>query len=167
MEPGREAGLVLSAQQGDLESYWELMQHYQPRVYRVAFALTRDRAAAGRLTQDTLVGGWENLSELPVGRPLLPWLLRAMRRPLTAARCPDPGATLDAAESARARSLGAAFADLDADEQLVLALGVLDKLTFETIGLVIGVPARTVPSRLAAAREHLHARFIAHANAHG
>ena len=166
MEPGREAGLVLSAQQGDLESYWELMHHYQPRVFAIAFAILRDRDLAARLAQDALVEGWEDLRDLPVGRPLLPWLLRALRKPLISSRRVEivPGA--DAPESSRARALGAAFAEMGVEEQLILALGVVEGLHAEAIGTVMAIQPGAAASRLATARGRLYTRFIAHANAH-
>lgn len=162
MEPGREAGLVLSAQQGGFESYWELMQHYGRPLYRMAFALTRDREQAGLITLNALIEGWRNLKHLPVGRPLLPWLLRSVRALVVRQRRrADPPPATEAASRGRAAVFHAAFSELSTDEQMILALSVVERLPHGAIGLALEVPAHKALSRLSAARERLRARVSA------
>ncbi|MGH7743081.1 MAG: RNA polymerase sigma factor, partial [Candidatus Eiseniibacteriota bacterium] len=79
MEAGREAGLVLSAQNGDRGAYMELVDHYSRPLHRLSYALTRQAEDAIELTHDALVYGWKNIKHLPVGRPFCPWLYRATR----------------------------------------------------------------------------------------
>ena len=81
MEAGREAGLVLSAQQGDRASYLELVEHYAPAIYRLAHSLTPHPEDTLDLARETFIHGWKNIKHLPVGKPLYPWLMRAARKP--------------------------------------------------------------------------------------
>ena len=162
MESGREAGLVLSAQQGSVESYWELMQHYGRPLYRMAFALTRDREQARRIAGDAFVQGWTTLRHFPIGRPLLPWLLRSVRALVVAQRrrgAADAGA--GRALRGRAAVFDAAFSELSIDEQILLVLSVVERLPHGAIGLTLEVPPHRALSRLSAAQEHLRSRVAA------
>jgi RNA polymerase sigma-70 factor (ECF subfamily) len=170
MEAGREAGLVLSATQGSFESYWELMEHYQRPLYRLAFALTRDRDDAAQVTHETLIQGWRQLKQFQVGHPFLPWLLRTLRGLSVAARRRRAGEPLPATAGpggARARVFRAAFAELSVNEQLVLALGAVEHLPHHAMGVMLEVPAHTALSQLSAARERLRARVAAHSKGDG
>ena len=167
MEAGREAGLVLSATQGSVESYWELMEFYQRPLYRLAFALTRDRDEAAEVTRDTLVQGWRQLKHFQVGHPFLPWLLRTLRGLSVAARRRRAGEPLTMAGDQRARDFHAAFAELSVNEQLVLALGAVERLPHHAMGVVLEVPAHTALSQLSAARERLRVHVEARARGNG
>lgn len=160
MEAGREAGLVLSAQQGDRACYMELAEHYTPALYRLAHALTQNSEDAIELSGETLIHGWKNIKHLPVGRPFYPWLMRAARNLSIAIRrrraghgeSPLPG-------SARARAFLGAFGELTPDEQVVLVMRVVDGLSYQDIASALELPTRTAMSRVAAARERLRARL--------
>jgi len=164
MESGREAGLVLSAQQGSVESYWELMEHYGRPLYRMAFALTRDREQAGLTTLSALVQGWKNLKHLPVGRPYLPWMLRNLRALVVGQRRrgeAGAGAKPEAPLRGRAAAVHGAFLELSIDEQMIIALSVMERLSYGAIGHTLDLPAHKALSRLSAARERLRARVAA------
>ena len=93
IEAGEEAGLVLSSQQGEIAGYRELVLHHRLSIYRAALELTYDRAKAAWLMQQTLVLGWQQIEDLPVGRPFVPWLVSLMRKLHAGGRGPaDAGA---------------------------------------------------------------------------
>jgi RNA polymerase sigma factor (sigma-70 family) len=164
MEAGREAGLVLSAQQGDRASYLELAEHYSRALHRLAYALTRHHDDALDLTRETLIHGWKNIKHLPVGRPFYPWLMRAVRNLSIAVRRTRAGQGEPAPRgTARERVFLAAFADLNADEQMVLTLRVIEQLPYPDIATALEVPTRTAMSRVATARERLRTRIGARA----
>jgi RNA polymerase sigma-70 factor (ECF subfamily) len=162
MEAGREAGLVLSAQRGDRASYMELVEHYAPAIHRLAHALTRQPDDALDLARETLVHGWKNIKHLPVGRPFHPWLMRAARNLSIGMRRRRAGAEDEASNaprrSAREVFLGA-FSQLTPDEQIVLVMSVVERLTYANIATALEVPVRTAMSRVATAREHLRERI--------
>jgi RNA polymerase sigma-70 factor (ECF subfamily) len=163
MEAGREAGLVLSAQHGDRGAYMELVDHYSRPLHRLAYALTRHAEDAIELTHDAFVYGWKNISHLPVGRPFCPWLFRATRNLSIAVRRRRAGQGDTPVGPARQRAFLTALSDLTPDEQLILALRVGEKLSYQDIGTTCELPARTVLARVASAREHLRARLAARA----
>ena len=164
MEAGREAGLVLSAQNGDRGAYMELVDHYSRPLHRLAHALTRHPEDAIELTHEAFVYGWKNISHLPIGRPFCPWLFRATRNLSIAVRR-RRASHGDAAATGpvRHRVLLAALSDMTPDEQLLLALRVGEKLSYQDIGTTCELPTRTVLARVASAREHLRARLAARA----
>lgn len=160
MEAGREAGLVLSAQQGDRASYLELVEHYERPLYRLTYALTRHDDDAVDLARESLIHGWKNIRHLPVGRPFYPWLMRTARNLSIVVRRRRAGlGEAPPAGTARQRVFLAAFSDLNPDEQMMLAMGILERLAYPEIATTLEVPTRTAMSRLAAARERLRSRI--------
>jgi len=160
MEAGREAGLVLSAQQGDRASYLELVEHYAPAIYRLSHALTPHPDDTLDLARETLIHGWKNIKHLPVGRPLYPWLMRAARNLSIVVRRHRAGlGETPPTGGSRERVFLGAFSDLTPDEQVVLVMRVVERLAYTEIATALEVPTRTAMSRVANAREHLRTRI--------
>ncbi len=182
LEPGEEAGLVRRAQGGEAAAFTAIVRAYQRSVWRVAWSLTRNAADADDLAQETFVRAWQALPRFRVGEPLYPWLARiAMnlafslhrrrrRRPESALEplveagrqwsgTEDP--ERDAAERERAERLARAFAELSEEHQAVLALRVVEDLSYEEIAGTLHVPVGTVMSRLSRARAELRRRLAA------
>ena len=170
--PGDDA-LVASAQKGSEAAFAELVRRYQRAVYRVAWALTRNDADADDLAQEAFVRAWGAIGRFEIGQPLYPWLARITtnlayslfrrrkRRPETPI---EPlleagmqfGVEDDPAEHAvtdeRNANLRACFSQLSPEHQAVLALRVVQDLSYEEIARALNVPTGTVMSRLARAR---------------
>ena len=170
--PGDDA-LVASAQKGSDAAFAEIVRRYQRAVYRVAWALTRNDADADDLAQEAFVRAWGAIGRFEIGQPLYPWLARITtnlayslfrrrkRRPETPI---EPlleagmqfGAEDDPAEHAvtdeRNANLRACFAQLSQEHQAVLALRVVQDLSYDEIARALNVPMGTVMSRLARAR---------------
>lgn len=170
--PGDDA-LVASAQKGSEAAFAEIVRRYQRAVYRVAWALTRNDADADDLAQEAFVRAWGAIGRFEIGQPLYPWLARITtnlayslfrrrkRRPETPI---EPlleagmqfGVEDDPAEHAvtdeRNANLRACFAQLSQEHQAVLALRVVQDLSYEEIARALNVPTGTVMSRLARAR---------------
>ena len=182
LEPGQEAGLVRAAQGGDEAAFAEIVHHFQRRVYRVAYALTRNAADADDLAQETFVRAYQAIGRFRVGEPLYPWLARIAtnlafslfrsrkRRPETPLEPlvesgrqwgvdDDPADA--AAEEERRRHMQHAFAQLSPEHQAVLTLRVVEDMTYDEIARTLNVPVGTVMSRLSRARTELRSRFKA------
>lgn len=171
MEAGREAGLVLNAQRGDLDAMLELMRHYQRPLWRVCFAFARDVVEAERLAQDTARRALRNLKQLPVGQPFFPWLARlartlAISRSRRAAgerddsaRRPDgrrwSSGALGAHDLAYQQHLLAAFAELSVEDQMLLGLRLFERLSYADIAKVAGTAVPATMHRIAALREKI------------
>jgi RNA polymerase sigma-70 factor, ECF subfamily len=160
MEAGQEAGLLLSAQQGDCDAFLELVAHYRFPLYRLAYALTRNENDARVLARDAFVLAWKNLKSLPVSRPIYPWLVRTVRNLSSnfRKRRTDGRGLGHASASPRERATVMAYAELGIDDQVILALRLIQHLTYEDLSTVLEVPTRTAMSRLTTAREQVRSR---------
>lgn len=175
METGREAGLVLSAQRGDVNAMLELLSHYQRPLWRLCFAFACDVVEAERLAQDTARRALRNVRQLPVGQPFFPWLARIARTLAIARARRKTGGNRDRREGHLRRpngerwssgALGAhhieyerkvldAFADMPADDQMLLALRLFERLPYADIATVSGVALAPTMHRIAALRERI------------
>jgi len=176
LDPGEEAALVRAAQGGDAASFTAIVRHYQRPVYRIAYGLTRNTADADDLAQETFVRAYQALGRFRVGEPLYPWLARIAtnlafslfrrrkRRPETAleplveagrqwASNDDP--IEEVARSQRGERVQKAFARLSEEHPALLALRVVQDLSYEEIATTLRIPPGTVMSRLSRARAEL------------
>lgn len=139
---------------------------------RYAFALTRNRAEADDLVQETLMRGHEQRRQLAAGKPPGPWLRAILRnRFLDRRRQAQSESRREAAyaelspqvvdppqdSALRLSQLREAFLDLPDDQREALALIAVEGLSYAEAGLQIGVPAGTVMSRVSRARARLRA----------
>jgi len=176
LDPGEEASLVRSAQGGDAAAFTAIVRHYQRPVYRIAYGLTRNTADADDLAQETFVRAYHAIGRFRVGEPLYPWLARIAtnlafslfrrrrRRPeapleplMEAGRqwAADDDPVEDVARSERGERVQKAFAQLSEEHQAVLALRVVQDLSYEDIAATLRIPPGTVMSRLSRARAEL------------
>jgi len=173
LEPGREAGLVLSAQKGERPAFLELIREYQRPLFRLCFAFARDPSGAAHLAHEASLHAWRGLRHLPVGRPFFPWLARIARNlavtrerrragdqpgrlPLTrpsGEAWNTPGT--DAADIARDQRALVAFAQLPPDEQMILALRLSERLDYAALGSVFECQLGAAMHRLSVVRERL------------
>jgi RNA polymerase sigma-70 factor (ECF subfamily) len=172
MEAGREAGLVLSAQRGDVNAMLELLRNYQRPLWRMCFAFTREVVEGERLVQDTSRRALRNLKQVPVGQPFLPWLARIARTlavarsrrragddPASGPRRPNgdrwSSGALGAHDLEYQRAVLAAFGELSPDDQLLLAMRLFQRLPYSEIAKIGGLAQPTTMHRIATAREKI------------
>ncbi len=172
MEAGREAGLVLSAQRGDLDAMLELLRNYQRPLWRLCFAFTCEVVEGERLVQQTSRRALRNLRQLPVGQPFFPWLARIARtlaiararrragdEPPTGLRRPNgdrwSSGALGAHDLEYQKAVLAAFGELTPDDQLLLAMRLFQRLPYAEVAKVAGLALPTTMHRIAAARERV------------
>jgi RNA polymerase sigma-70 factor (ECF subfamily) len=173
MEAGREAGLVRTAQRGDLDAMLGLMRHYQRPLWRLCFAFTCDVVEAERLAQDVGRRALRNLRQLPAGQPFFPWLARLARTLAISRSRRTTGDARDRREGHLRRpngerwssgALGAhhleyerkvldAFANLPAEDRTLLALRLFERLPYAEIAVVAGIALPPTMHRIAALRE--------------
>lgn len=172
IESGREAGLLLLAHQGDTAAFGELLRaHLQP-LHSLCFALVCNGEGARHLMCETASLAWRSIGQLPVGRPFYPFIARIARnlavahqrrgagipRKLSAQRPsgePWGGSTGNPALIAEEQRLVGVYQELSPDERLLLALRLVQGLTYPRIAVVLDVPIGSVMHRLQA----LRARF--------
>ena len=138
-----------------------------PRLRRYARALTGDAARADDLVQDTLERALAKLDLWQPGSDLRAWLftlmhnlfvnqLRGQRSQDTALdEVPEIPVSGGQMEALAARDLHAALLRLPEDQRAVILLVGLEQFSYAEAAQVLGVPAGTVMSRLARARERM------------
>jgi RNA polymerase sigma-70 factor (ECF subfamily) len=168
-----EAGLLSKALGGNLFAFEEIVKRYERRVYGTALRIVRRHDLADDVAQETFLRAWQRLSSFDLERPFGPWVCRIaanlainhVRSPVAREEGlpedrPDPP---DAGQTPLARVLDAeaervlqgALRDLPAEQRAVLTLRVVEEMSYKEIAEALGVPAGTVMSRLARARDRL------------
>ena len=147
-----------------------------PRLRRYARVLTADLRRADELVLDTLTSAWRWRSPAAPWPQLRHWLFAVMHRLHGKRGAREPhepppllGASRDAVDAREIPLPATRLARVDADEMLarfsllpaeqreVLALVVLEGLTYTEVADVLDVPVATVMSRLRSARERMRA----------
>lgn len=163
------------------------------RLFATALRLTRNRADAEDVVQDTMLRAWRALASFQRGTRFEAWIFRILhnaflnrrRKESLAPEARDPESFDPAARSEIApdvRSLGElpALADRHFDDRVKAAVDELPEvyripfllfsmadLTYEEIAAAQGVPMGTVMSRLHRARAHLKTRLAGYARDEG
>jgi RNA polymerase sigma-70 factor, ECF subfamily len=171
-----EEALVARAQRGDRLAFEALVDGRLEPTFRSALAILGNEADARDATQDIFVRVWRNLPQLRGADRFAPWFGRivvntcrsAVRgrgrrrvREIQVASLPDGGANLTDrrmehdARTADIDLLGRALDRISPAERTLLALHHHEHLGLEDVGALLGIPARTVKSRLFSARRSL------------
>ena len=161
------------------------MRRYQRPIISLIARMTKDRALAEDLAQETFVKAFRSLAAFDTTRRLSSWLFRiahntaldALRR----SRSPVLSASAAAAPSGRAaedpasppepdpverealgNALEAALAQLRPEHSAAIVLRYEEGLSFDEIGIVLGIPEVTARSHVHRARKEL-ARLLTEA----
>ena len=166
-----ERALVDRARDGDREAAGALFERHWPRAWRIAFAITGNRAHADDAAQVALIRALSALERFDSSRPFRPWLDRIATRaaidqlrrsgPVPVENVPewaDP--SVDARDGTDlADSLMAGVMQLAPDRRVVVVLRYWVDLSVEEIADVLGTPPGTVASRLSRALAELRKRI--------
>ena len=171
-----DAGLVERARQGDHDAFAALIDGRVEPTYRTALAILGNEADARDATQDTFVRAWRSLPELRDPERFSAWLgrilvntcrtaMRGRRRRLVREISVGDFPTDDAWSGPSLASPDESTADVDlvaraldripVSDRTLLALHHYEHLPLEQIAQMLGVPAKTVKSRLFTARRAL------------
>lgn len=163
--------LVQACLSGDAGAFASLVDSYQGQVYNVALQITGSRDDAMDVTQSAFVKAYEKLASFDLDRRFFSWLYRiAVNEALNLRRrrgresslpsdlvelASDPEADVSRAETARLLHL--ALRELTPRHRAVVVLKHLQGLSYREIADILGVPEKTVKSRLFSARQRLRA----------
>ena len=165
-----ERGLVRAAREGNRQAFLTLVDHYQRPLYRLAFALARRRGDAETITRESFARAWTGIHAIPDGKRFFPWLLRMARNlSVTQARrragepTVAPKLRADASQEERDEASNEyrivdAFRSLRPDEQVALALRVVEGLRYGAIAEWLDQPVGVTLTRLSTARGFLLAK---------
>ncbi len=176
-----EQGFIRAAQKGDTASFNQLVRAYQVQVYRTAYRVLGDQAAAEDATQDAFISAFKHIRSYR-GGSFKAWLLRIVtnacydqlrvrqRRPTASLEAllidpDDPAPGIDRAapdspqDAAERQELNAAIQKglqtLPADQRMTLVLVDIEGFSYEEVAESTNANVGTVKSRLSRARAHL------------
>ena len=161
--------LVQACLAGNSAAFASLVDSYQAQVYNVALHITGSRDDAMDVTQSAFVKAYEKLHTFDLTRRFFSWLYRiAINEALNLKRrrgresalptdlvelAPDPETDISRPETTRLLHLP--LRELTAQQRAVIVLKHLQGLSYREVAEVLGVPEKTVKSRLFSARRRL------------
>jgi len=168
-EIGQDIERLQQAQRGDRDALLQLFAAYQLPLWRTCLAITHHHGDADRLFEHTIACASHELASAPDGQPLLLWLVRLAReldahRARTSPRDPALAGTQRpdgqpwderAPDVDIERHALRAFAQLDADDQWLLALRLFERLSYADIARVTGKSLDEVAERLSFVRDEI------------
>ena len=153
---------------GDTAAFEELVRRYQRPLFNVAVRLLGRHEDAADATQNAFVKAYRHLDTFDATQRFFSWMYRilrneclnAMRGQRTWEPLSDdlpgrvaPSEDLEHAE--RQRAVQKAVTSLAYEHREVIALRHFAGLSYEEIAATLGIPAKTVKSRLYSARQRL------------
>jgi RNA polymerase sigma-70 factor (ECF subfamily) len=171
-EDAEDRRIVEQVLAGDTPAFERVVERYQQSVYTLALRMLGNRDEAVDATQNSLVKAYEKLHTYDARYRFFSWLYRiAVHECLNVRRAQrtrdtrtPPAATaidpVDPVETdERRRVIEAALHSLSAEHRQVIVLRHFGELSYEEIGEALGLPVKTVKSRLYTARQQLAERL--------
>jgi len=163
-----ERACVARCLHGDASAFEPLVARYERALFGVALRLVGNYEDARDVTQNTFIRAYERLETFDPDRRFFSWIYRiAVNESLNLRRARRPqeelgtslevaGGQTEAVEAGeRAARLEKAIAQLSEEYREVVMLRYYVELSYEEIGAAVGVPEKTVKSRLFSARQRL------------
>jgi len=147
------------------------------RLYNFAHWLTRDRAAAEDLVQETYVKALKGFSSFQPGTNFRAWMYRILRNAFLTSQTglkamqfevsddqttePETADTPESLLLARMEheAIQRALEELPVHHREVILLCDFEEMSYQEIGQALGIPVGTVMSRLSRARKALRAQL--------
>lgn len=167
-QDAEDAALVARTLDGDTGAFETLVTEYERVLFRVAFRMLGDYEDARDATQAAFISAYRKLSTFDARLRFFSWLYRILLNEcLNARRDRRPheqvppemagvGSPLDAiVSSERRKRVQQALVALPHDYRAVIVLRHFAELGYDEIAATLGIPAKTVKSRLYTARQRL------------
>lgn len=168
-EPNEDAAWVARCLRGDSSAFEPLVTRYQRVLFVVALRMLGDYEDARDATQNAFVRGYEGLGTYDPERKFFSWIYRILvneclnvrrgRRPQQeslAVTLETEGGSFEALEaSERHDRIQDALMHLSRDYREVVVLKYFGDLSYQEISEAVGLPEKTVKSRLFTARREL------------
>ncbi len=164
---------MYQARDGDKVAFGKLVEHFQSRIYAVAYGIIGNHQDAEDIAQDTFIKAYKNIGNLEREDAFYSWIVRIavntginykktrnvnslvsmedIYEPLYRGETPDSYIE-KRGETERIQEL---LAQLPPDSRAVLVLREIEGFGYEEIAGIIGIPVGTVRSRIHYAREKL------------
>lgn len=169
VKEGDDSTLVLRCQEGERDAFERLVIRYQKPVFNLALRMLRNRQDALDVAQTAFLKAFEHLGDYDPAYRFYSWLYRiAINECLNALAARKPQGALDAntadegpgperaAEGDQAlHAIEDALMLISPELRAVTVLRHIAQLSYEDIAETLGLPEKTVKSRLHSARERL------------
>jgi RNA polymerase sigma-70 factor (ECF subfamily) len=146
-----------------------LMDLYERKLFNASYRVVDDYEDAMDATQSTFVKAYENLHTFDTSRRFFSWIYRillneslnivksrkrfdALDDQLTV-KSRNPEERVNDQETGR--NVQSALMDLKTDHRVVIVLKHYQDMSYREMSEVVGVPEKTIKSRLFSARQHL------------
>jgi RNA polymerase sigma-70 factor (ECF subfamily) len=167
-QDAEDAALVAQAKEGDTVAFGILVERYQRVLYTVAFRMLGNQDDARDAIQTAFVKAYERLATFNPKHRFFSWIYRIVmneclnlirdRRPeegLTPALAAASNPFETAASHQRRAQVQAALLRLSPDYRAVVVLRHFAGLSYDEMAAALGVPSKTIKSRLYTARQQL------------
>ncbi len=163
-----DAALVSRSMTGDAAAFEALIARHQRALFTVAYRMLGNRDDARDAVQTTLVKTYEHLASFDPRHRFFSWIYRIlMNECLNVRRGRRPEDVLSpilaahgtpyetAAAHERATQVQSALLKLTPDYRAVITLRHFGELSYDEMSAALGIPVKTVKSRLHTARQRL------------
>jgi RNA polymerase sigma-70 factor (ECF subfamily) len=158
-------GLVQRTLEGDRDAFGLLVNRYQGQVFTLALRMLGVREEAEDVAQAVFLKAYEKLGTFDPGYKFFSWIYRiAHNESVNAIERRSRVQALDEAVEDASLNLDEldlpeliqkCLAKLDVNQRSVLVLKYVQDLRYEEIAAILGIPSKTVKSRLFSARSVL------------
>jgi RNA polymerase sigma-70 factor (ECF subfamily) len=173
--PNDDNELVATTLGGDVEAFGTLVERYQKTLFNAAYRITGNREDALEATQTAFLKGYDRLRTFDANHRFFSWIFRIVvnesldiahqrRRFVDDDACErsepapgDPEADYSAVQASE--RVHRMVAKLPPDHRVVLVLRYFNELSYSEMAALIGIPEKTVKSRLFSARRELRELF--------
>jgi RNA polymerase sigma-70 factor, ECF subfamily len=173
LQDADDAALVSRSIAGDATAFEALVARHQRSLYTVAFRMLGNKEDAADALQGALIKSYEHLDSFDPRHRFFSWIYRIVVNEclnMLRARRPEDvlnpalaavGTPYDtAAASQRATQVQKALMQLTTDARTVIVLRHFGDLSYDEIAETLGVPSKTVKSRLHSARQKLGEQLL-------
>jgi RNA polymerase sigma-70 factor (ECF subfamily) len=169
-----EAREIRMAREGDSGAFEKLIERYQGPVFNAAYRIAADYEDAADITQAVFVKVHQKLGTYRTDRKFFSWIYRIAvneainftrsRRRETAIGVLEEVRESDGVDHlgriARDELIVAALRGISIDYRVVVVLKYFLELSYKEIGEIVGIPEKTVKSRLFTGRELLRRALL-------
>jgi RNA polymerase sigma-70 factor (ECF subfamily) len=157
---------------GEHNAYEAIVTRYQKGLFNVALRMLGNYEDARDATQTAFIKAYQHLDSFNPDQPFFSWIYRIVKNEclnlLRARRPSEPvslglpaGERADPVETReRQQAVQAALLALSVEYREVVVLRHFTDLSYDEIAATLGIPAKTVKSRLYTARQQLGDRLV-------
>lgn len=177
MDKDPDARLVRACNNGDRVAYETLLTRYQKPIYNVAMRMLRDQEDARDVVQIVFTRVFEKLQQFNFEHKFYSWIYRIainesidiLNRRNRSAPLEDEAGIAGGStpfeecnDDERSAALQAAMMKLPSDYRAVIVLRHFVDRSYQEMSEILGIPEKTVKSRLFTARQLLREQLAAH-----